>query len=64
MFLTGHHLPAVILAYFGGKKKFQTRNFYASETVEYVPEKPLGTHHDKTSSDMSDSSVSTMGIFP
>mgnify|MGYP000938470909 CR=1 FL=1 len=45
-----HHLPAVILAYFGGKKKFQTRNFYASETVEYVPEKPLRTHHDKPSS--------------
>jgi hypothetical protein len=59
-----HHLPAVILGFFGGKKKFDPEKSYETFYRENVPEKPLQTHHDKLTSNISDSSVTTMVIFP
>ena len=58
------HLPAVILGFFGGKKKFDPEKSYETFYRENVPEKPLQTHHDKLTSIISDLSVTTMGIFP
>jgi hypothetical protein len=48
---TGHHLPAVILGFFGGKKKFDPEKSYETFYRENVPEKPLQTHHDKLDRD-------------
>ena len=55
---------AVILGFFGGKKKFDPEKSYETFYRGNVPEKPLQTHHDKLTSIISDSSVTTMGIFP
>jgi hypothetical protein len=52
------------LGFFGGKKKFDPEKSYETFYRENVPEKPLQTHHDKLTSIISDSSVTTMGIFP
>jgi hypothetical protein len=60
----GHHLPAVILGFFGRKKRFDPEKSYETFYRENVPEKPLQTHHDKLTSIISDLSVMTMGIFP
>jgi hypothetical protein len=57
-------IPAVILGFFGGKKKFDPEKSYETFYRENVSEKPLQTHHDKLTSIISDSSVTTMGIFP
>ena len=61
---TSHHLPAVILGFFGGEKKVRQEKSYEKFYRENVPEKPLRTHYDKLSSIISDSSIVTMGIFP
>jgi hypothetical protein len=51
-------------AFLAGKKKFDQENSYKTFCRENVPEKPLQTHRDKTSSIISALSVITMGIFP
>jgi hypothetical protein len=51
-------------AFLAGKKKFDPEKSYETFYRENVPEKPLQTHHDKLTSIISDSSVTTMGIFP
>ena len=56
-----HHSSWAFLA---GKKKFDPEKSYETFYRENVPEKPLQTHHDKLTSIISDSSVTTMGIFP
>jgi hypothetical protein len=58
---TSWHLSAAFLA---KKNKFDQEIFYANETIEQVPEKPLQTHCNKPSSIISGSSIETMGIFP
>ncbi len=51
-------------AFLAVKKKFDPEKSYETFYRENVPEKPLQTHHDKLTSIISDSSVTTMGIFP
>ncbi len=51
-------------AFLAGKTKFDQKYSYGPFYCKNVPEEPLQTHHDKPSSIISDSSVTTMGIFP